>query len=331
MPRPALPALLLTAVICLGIAPHARAQNLRSGDPRITEDPRRSSDPRGLADPRDADVKPGIEESQRPLVGPDLFDELYENSNHAALSQAMAENPWALTDYIYDQCANWIRLSEDQDGEPVTPTAESKAAETKLRDLARLADVGLGDTRFSYSVDKVCSLSAKDRVLRKEQEQLLDRGAAVIDTAYQRAETLGALTPLRQSLSRAQQIDDLWGQSRSLSLIGRVQSLNDRSAAARASGQEAVRIGRSVRDLESVWNGWAVIMQAAIRQQDFRGAQLALMEQRRISVEIGDEVTAQEIENQVLALESALGGRIPDSLIIYAARLDQMDFRRRIP
>jgi hypothetical protein len=159
--------------------------------------------------------------------------------------------------------------------------------------------------------------------------RLLAQGESILDTVATREETLLALTPLRQSLGRALLRKDPRGQSRSHSLIGRVQVLNNFAEDARASAQEAVRIGREVRDIRSDWDGWATVMQASIRLQDFDSAKVALLAQYQLTKEIGDQITEAQIRVELIRLERALGKVIPNSLIIYSRRIDEPRFLPR--
>lgn len=328
MTRPGLPSTLLLLASLLAPTATTWAQDLDGGDPRNVEDPRRTSDPRRGNDPREETEKPGIEEAMEPLQGAELFEELYRGGNTGALSSAMAGSPWELTNYIDDLCTQWITMTRDKDGKPVAPTAESKALETKVREIARLADAGIGDTRFGFWVGTIFSMTPEQRVMREEQVKLLAQGERILESVPLKQETYRALTPLRQSLSRAQQLNDFLGQSRAHSLIGRVQLLNRSGAEARASGREAIRIGRSLRDMRSVWNGWATVMIASARLRDFQTAKDALTEQHNLAIAIGDEITADAILDQIIELERALGTVRDGTLIIYGRRLDQP--RRRL-
>ncbi len=279
-------------------------------DPRDAEDPRGLGDPRDAGDPREAERKPGVDEVVTPLEGEELFDELYASGNLAELSVALSEDAWGLSLYIADQCEQWLKQSA---GLPKTPSPERDAAqvqEDKAREFARLADASLGDTRFGFAADTLLSLNKTDRALHAEQRALLRQAESLLDVAGSRAETLPALTPLRQSLSRAQELQDLWGQGHCLELIGHIQALNGRSADARSTMLEAVRIGRSVRDLDAVWNGLSVITETSMRQQDFHSAKEALQEQHGLSLEIGDLSTARQVLEQLVQLDEYMGSDV---------------------
>ncbi len=302
-PKTALP--LIVVALCASPLSAQRQDDPRvdKTDPRYSEDPRDLADPRKAEDPRAADAKPTLDESLEPLEGRKLFESLYSDGNLVQLGRAMADSPWDVLDYIRDQCDPWLRVPED--GEPAAPPEDdtSPSEDAAARELAQLADSAIGDTRFGYYVDRLLGLGPADKVLHEELEDLLQQGSALVETATTPEETLRALTPLRQSLGRARELDDLWAQSRNLSLIGQIQFWNDRPADARDSMREAVRIGRSIRDLDSVWNGLTVIMQTSIRRQDFEEARSALHEQHDISQQIGDEQTASAVLDQLVQLD----------------------------
>ena len=306
---------------CLGLATHLGAQS--AGDPRATQDPRTVSDPRTSTDPRDAELKPSVEARLNPPRGSDLFDQLYDNGNLAALSDVLIKYQWDLSDYIYDQCNSWVSMTNNESASPRSADAASEKLETKVREIARLSDLGIGDTRFRYYIEKIFNMDAGQRIQREEQIEFLARGANVIETASSAQETLQALTSLRQSLSRALKLGDLRGQSRANSLIARAQILNQRPTGARANAREAIRVGQSVRDMNSIWNGWATIIEASLALNDFAGTKQGLQEQHQLALQVGDERTADLILQQLLRLEQALGTYLPDTLIIYGPRIDQ--------
>jgi len=320
MPSPSGTLATLVLFSCLGSATVLEAQSL--DDPRAAKDPRTASDPRTSTDPRDADLKPSVKTRLNPPGGSELFDQLYDNGNWAVLSDALIKHQWDLADYIYDQCNSWISMTNNKPVALDSSDTDSGKLEAKLREIARLSDLGIGDTRFRYYIGKVFGLNASQRVQREEQIELLARGASVLETARSEQETLLALTSLRQSLSRALSLGDIRGQSRANSLIARVQVLNKRPTDARANAREAIRVGQSVRDINSVWNGWSTVIEASLALNDFPGTKQGLQEQHQLAAQVGDEVTAELILQQLLRLEQALGTYLPDTLIIYGPRIN---------
>jgi hypothetical protein len=297
--RAAIVALTLVACFCPSVS-----GQIRENDPRYVEDPRDIKDPREVVDPRDAETQPVFGGEDEAPSGPDHFDDLYAAGNLGELTQAMREAPWELLDYIDDHCDRWLKLVEAGRSKSKPRTVETDALKEKTRDVARLADAGIGDSRFGYYVETVFRWDQEQQQVFRQGRQLFREGAAIFEQADTAVETLAALTPLRQALAHAREVDDILGQSKSISMIGRIQSVNSRPTEARDSMREAVRVGREIRDLDAVWDGLSVIMETSLRQQDFDSALRALQEQHQLSVEVGDEESAQQVLRQLVQLDS---------------------------
>ena len=253
-------------------------------DPRFTKDPRDAADPRSVVDPREEGMQPGIETDLDPLEGSDLFEELYSTQNTAALADAFSKSPWEVLGYIHRQAREWLTMVEDNGLATQEGRDAAGALETKMRELAQLADSTLLDSRFEYYVDTLIRWDAEERVAYHEALAQYQQGTAIYDAATTAQQTLPALTPLRQSLATSRQLDDLRGQAACLAIIGRIQSVNGRPAEARSSMREARSIGHSIRDLDAVWDGLTVVMQTSIRLLDFDSAQIALQNQHQLQV-----------------------------------------------
>jgi hypothetical protein len=292
----------LRAALFLVLLSGSLAAQYAESDPRNTEDPRDAADPRSVVDPRDEGLQPGIEVDLAPLEGADLLEELYAGGNTAALSDAISKSPWDILAFIQKQAKTWLELSGKETPATDEDREQLQALELKLRDLGQLADLALLDSRFEYYVDTLMRWDKTERVEYQELQELYKQGGLIYDSALTPEQTLPALTPLRQGLAKARQLDDLRSQAACLSLIGRILSVINRPAEARVSMLDAVDVGRSVRDLDAVWDGLAVIMRSSIRQQDYDSAQDALRQQHRISSEMGDTETARLVLDQLLQL-----------------------------
>ena len=72
-----------------------------------------------------------------------------------------------------------------------------------------------------------------------------------------------------------------------------------------------------------MWDGWATVMLASLGNSDFEGVKTALAEQYRLAVDIGDDVVAATILDEIRELDRALGRNLPGTLIRFGQRIDE--------
>ncbi len=292
--RTLLPLLLLTAV--------AAAQQTGS-DPRDVQDPRDVPDPRDAHDPR-GQPQTHFED----LEGRELYEALWKAGDTLRLAQAFEQDGWQILPYIDSHCEGWMALLEQSADQ--TPDGQRRLAEmqAKGRKLAAVADQALGDTRFAVYVDNFYGWDPEQRRQFREGQKLFGQGAQLASEAETPQQLLNALTPLQQSLERSRPLGDTWGQSMALALIGRIQRENVLKPEARATLAEALRLGREIRDLSSVWDALALLYEMAMLELDHDVAKEALQEQYLIALDMGDDKTGEMITRQLVSLDSLMGG-----------------------
>jgi len=296
------------ASLVLVLAAVCAAQQPPSTDPRNVPDPREVQDPRKAADPRGEPLPPGGDQFSV-LEGKELYDALYAKGEQTRLAVAFKENGWNILGYIDTHCEGWLALLED--GQDKTEAGKQKILElqTKGRDVARIADLALGDTRFSAYVQNFYGWSADQRKAFREGQALFKQAETILGAAASPQEALQAVTPLRQSIERSRPLGDTWGQSMALSALGRVQEQNNQLAEAASTMNDAVRLGREIRDLDSVWNGLGVQYQVGARQNRYEEAKAALQEQYLIALDLKDDKTQKKVQHQLVELEQIFSGK----------------------
>ena len=268
-------------------------------DPRNVPDPRDIADPRANTDPREVAVDPLTEPP-----GPHLYDALYASGQDARLQQTLGENAWDLLGYIQTQLDSWLALHpKDGDGTPKDP-ARAAELEEKGRKLAKMADASLLDSRFRNYVETVLAWNQEQRAVFREEQELYKQGLAIAVAAREPSEAAAALTPLQQALERARQLGDGRTQSQALVAIGNLQAANRDEAAARGTMQEAMRVGRELRDLDAVWGALSVLYESGIRTLEWTQAEEALQEQYLIAQDMADQATAQRVLKQLVDLNA---------------------------
>ncbi|HYN63698.1 MAG TPA: hypothetical protein VES36_03760, partial [Candidatus Limnocylindrales bacterium] len=187
-----------------------------------------------------------------------------------------------------------------------TPAAHDQlvAAEEKGRKLARFADETLVDTRFQKYVDTVFGWSVEQQKQYREGQELYRQGVAIASAAREAREALAALTPLQKALKRARLLGDDRTQSLALLSIGNLQAANRDEQAARDTMHEVLRLGREVRDLDSIWNALSVLYESGIRTLEWNLAEESLQEQYLIARDAGDEQAGQRVLLQLVNLNN---------------------------
>ena len=246
-----------------------------SDAPVDTTDPRSAPDPRNVPDPRDASDprEPAAPDPMLGPPGPTLYDALYSTGQDARLKQALGENGWDLLAYIHKPCEAWLAQRDHGDTASAGNQVKLAALEEKGRKLARLADTSLLDSRFQAYVETVFGWSEEQRRLHRESQELLRQGTALMASARDPTESVAALTPLQQALDRSRQLHDGRTQTETLVAIGNVQAALRDEAAARATMQDAVRVGRELRDLDGVWSALSVLYESAVRTRQWDQAE----------------------------------------------------------
>ena len=299
---------LSAAMLVLALAAVGEAQQKPTPDPRDVQDPREAKDPRNAADPRGEPLPPGGDQFSV-LQGKELYDALYAKGEQTRLAMAFKEDGWNILGYIDMHCEGWLALLEK--GEDQSEKGKQKILEiqAKGRDLAAIADRALGDTRFSAYVQNFYGWNAEQRKAFREGQALYKQAETILAAAASPQEALQAVTPLQQSIARSRPLGDTWGQSMALSALGRVQLDNQQLSAASATMNDAVRLGREIRDLDSVWNGLGVQYQANAREKRYEQAKAALQEQYLIALDLQDEAIQKKVQHQLVELEQIFGGK----------------------
>ncbi len=276
------------------------AGQVKDTDPRAGKDPRSGADPRAGTDPTAAAKDP-----YENLSGPELWDALLEAGDESRLGQAFHDEGWQLLGYIDSRCEGWLALKEG--GALDTEEGRKQAADMQAagRRLAALADQVLGDTRYVAYVNAFYGWNDEQQKSFREGQRLFREGATLYRQAKSPQEAANSISPLQQSLGRARELDDTWGQSMALALIGRVQADNRNFAESSTTMKEAVRVGRAIRDLDAVWNGLAVLYENAIAEQAYEPAHEALQDQFLLAQSLHDTKTAEQIVKQLVELDKA--------------------------
>jgi hypothetical protein len=297
------------AMLVLALAAVSAAQQEPlSPDPRDVPDPRETKDPRKVEDPRGKPLPPGGDQYSA-LQGKELYDALYAEGQETRLVAAFKEDGWNILGYIDSHCENWLALIEKGQDQNEAGKQKLLALQTKGRDLAGIADRALGDTRFSAYVQNFYGWNAEQRKAFREGQALYKEADTILAAAQSPQAALQAVTKLRQSIERSRPLGDTWGQSMALSVLGRIQLDNEQLAEATATMNDAVRLGREIRDLDSVWSGLGVKYQANARQGRFEDAKSALQEQYLIAMDLQDEATQKKVQHQLVELEQISGGK----------------------
>ncbi|RKY19142.1 MAG: hypothetical protein DRQ55_11405 [Planctomycetota bacterium] len=287
----------LIALLSLSLAAPTLTSQIPSTDPRFGEDPREQpDDPRKLHDdPRRDEVEQRALLRTDQLRGAEQFELLDSEGKKAELASAIGAQPWELLGWIDSMCESWLALRERASWDTAETQLEANSLRAKLERSALLADQTIGDTAFSAWVARVLAWDDEQIARYRHAQVLFKQGLTAFNEATSAQHALRALTPLRQAQEQLQPLGTTWEAITTLSLIGRIQMANGQQDGARETLQEALRMGRSLRDRDAVWNGIAVLLDDAIRQADYNGAEKLLAEQYRISMETGDQASADDV------------------------------------
>jgi tetratricopeptide (TPR) repeat protein len=294
---------LITAALALSfLAGTGAAQDsnpYRQDDPRFGPDPRDTPDPRTARDPREVEQDPHLLPEGR-----DLFDYLALQSDEGRLRQAMVDNPWIVLQHIEDVCAQRLALTES--GPPDTEAGRALALEIeeRARHLADLADGGLRDTRYAALVSNRLAWDAEQLALFREWQQLFGHATAIVGEARAPADLDEAMTPLRQGLEQARLLNDPPSSTRTMALIGQIQAANGRFREAEMTMREVVRVGRTIRDFDSVWDALSVVYETSVQAERYEEARDVLRDQYIIAQDTGDADAADRVLRQLVELES---------------------------
>ncbi len=284
-------------LLLLALCPAALAQS-GGADPRDAEDPRLGQDPRTISDPRDVKTDPLQDEP-----GPRLYDALYDAGLEDRLGELFRQNAWDLLGYIDGYCEAWLAMVERGDHRTEAGRARIAEVQAKGRRLAEVADTVLGTSRFALYVETFYGWNEDQQRQLREGQALYRQAIETIRAAPTADVAQSALTPLNQSLSRARQLGDAWGQAMVLTAIGKLQAGAGLLPEAEATLKEATRIGRGIRDLDSVWDALSLRYELAMRQADYDLAEEVLTEQHLISQDVGDETVTQRVWQQLVNLD----------------------------
>ncbi|MCB9898766.1 MAG: hypothetical protein H6825_12245 [Planctomycetes bacterium] len=304
---------LLASLALLALSSSAWSQYPET-DPRYEKDPRQEADPRDAEkDPRDValdeEVKQFGVEVEADLESRDLFDLLFDSGRTDELATAMGERQWDVLDYVERLLVDRRKLV-DKNAQKPDPLLAPQIAdlESKLRRVALLADLGIGDSDFAGWVEAVLDWTPEQRELSDERKMHLDEALAILQSAESDDEFLAALTPLERALQDARELGDVRSEASALATIGRIQSVHDMRMDARVTMDEAVRMGRQVRDLDATWDGLSVVYEIALLDEDPEAARDSLREQYQISLDVGAEATSAEIVERLINLDNLIAG-----------------------
>ena len=291
------------------------------GDPRDAADPRVSPDPRDTTDPRDEELlidprdvpdprEEAIREKERELAdalsGADLFDSLYDAGSQFQLVGALRQEAWSVLPYLDELCNQWLQMIEAGLDSPQS-LEDMDALETKAREIAELTDKTLGDSRFEVFVDNYFGWSPEEQAEFRESQDSYQRALAILKKARNPREAQEALAYLERSEASARALGDTWGVAMSMSTIAQVEAANRFFPEARESGRASVRIGRQVRDLDSVWSGLGVVYSTSLALNDRPAAESALTSQHQVAQELGDQPVASSLIEQLILLRAIKG------------------------
>ncbi len=300
-----LPAFVAAAAALLPLPPLAAQESTTprdAGDSRPSTDPRDAKDPRDVQDPRDGRDPRAAPDPLDALEGKDLFDALYAADDVTRLKLAMHDDSWQILAYIDSHCEGWLSQVEHGAGDSEGGRKAMAEMQAKGRRLATLADDAIGSTRFSNYVNTFYGWSVEQQQSFRMGQALYHDGEKQASTAAGPEEAKQALTPLRQSLDRARELGDTWGQSMTLALIGQLQAANGDEAEARATMAEAERVGREIRDRSSVWTALSVTYESAVRTGDYEPARDALQRQYLLALEVNDGDVAATVMQKLVEL-----------------------------
>ncbi|GJM20949.1 MAG: hypothetical protein DHS20C15_08640 [Planctomycetota bacterium] len=305
MRRLALTAPLLAGFAALFLSSSQLTAQVDESDPRFAEDPTEVSDPRTNTDPRDASAR-SVGQLLDELEGTELLEALWERGSTAELSDAMRDEAWELLGWIDSHCEQWLSLIEA--GGMDTDAGQARAAELvdKATRLATLADSALKDSRFSTYVHTFTNWDSEQQLAFRGGQAHYREASQMLASATSAEHALRALSPLERSLAAARPLGDTWGQSMTLAAMGEVHHANKQWQAAREAMRSAVEVGRTIRDLDSVWSGYNVIVEASIAMGEFRAARSTLQEQYQLSVEVGDEESEQRVIDRLVQIEEMI-------------------------
>jgi hypothetical protein len=301
-PFRAAPLVLVLAAVCA-------AQQHPSTDPRDAKDPRTVIDPRNSEDPRGKPLPPGADQ-YAPLEGSNLYDAIYAAGDENRLVTAFKADGWNILGYIDKHCEGWLALLEAGEDKKEDGRAKIAAMQAKGRKLAAIADRALGDTRFTAYVENFYGWNPDQQKSFREGQALFHQAETVIGEADSAQAMLAAVTPLRQSIDRSRTIGDTWGQSMALAALGRVQEQNNQLSEAYATMNDAVRLGREIRDLNSVWEGLGVQYEVSGRQMQYQPAKDALQDQYLIALDLKDEKVQQQVTHKMVELEQIFANQL---------------------
>lgn len=291
------------AALCVLTLAGAAAAQTGPTDPREAEDPRSAtSDPRSATDPRDAAAIARAAGETEALFGIPRFEALWSGGERAALVTAFGEEPWDVLPYLDGIAEAWLAQRESGPAPASGSQAGAVDLKLKLADLAALADQALGDSDFSgWSARLLAWTDDELRAYRGAQASFVE-ARALYERAGSAAQSRAALTPLNRALTGLRPLGATWETTLALALVARIQIANGELEPARLTCEDLLRLGRSLRDLDAVWNALGVRYQGALADRDYAGAQDLLREQYRISLEIGDEARAQQVAGRLAGL-----------------------------
>ncbi len=288
----------LCCVTWLAASGSAQQPPAEGADPRSGEDPRTGTDPRSGADPREAVTDP-----YAALKGPELYDALFAAGDDTRLGAALRTDQWSILGYIDGHCERWLALVERGQAEQEAGRLKMAAEPAKGRKLAQLADLALGDSRYTAYVEAFFVWTPEQQKEFRAGQASYREGMTRLQAVATPQEALVAIGPVRNSLEIARKLGDTWGQTMSLSIIGRVEADTGQEATARATMALAVKLGREIRDADAVWEGFSVTYESAVRSRQWPVAKEALRGQYLMAEDMRDEQTAQKILQQLLELE----------------------------
>jgi hypothetical protein len=288
---------LVTLAAALLLATPAAATQQRNDDPRFNPDPTESADPRSAADPTE------VEDPTAPLEGEELFDDLLERDALGELRLVMGTNPWHLLPYIDGLCQRRLSMKETGADQTQGGTVEAAELEERVRLVADLADGVLRDTRFSPYVTTVLAWDDEQVAAHRQAQEWVAEARGLLEEALSPGEAREAITPIERAQQAARKLNDPVTRSTTLSLLGQVEANLGLADTADGNAREGIRVARSVRNLDAIWDGLGARYEGRMTRKDRPGARAVLWEMHTLAVESSNAEAAESVLDQLAVLQ----------------------------
>lgn len=296
---------LFASLLAVGLglaAPATASAQFAEDDPRFVPDPREARDPRSVErDPRDPFLDPHAVPE-----GKHLFDMLLAQKDQHRLAMAISENPWITLEYIHGVVQRRLAMTESGSTATVTGMAAAQEVEEQALTLAALADRALGDTRFQLYVRTMLGWDVADIQRHRVVQGQIKRANTILLGATSPDDARRAMTPLKKARETASQIGDTWSHSRALVLMGRIRAAQGSVRETQIYMEDALKVGRAIRDMDSMWEALSTLYEADILRNDFESARERLRDQYLLAQDSQDVESAESVLQQLIDLENLI-------------------------